>query len=103
MMVEVEKADVVITNPVHIAVAIKYDSAYMTAPMVVAKGKGLIADRIVQIARDNDVPVIENKPLAEALFETVDIGAEVTPDLYQAVAEVLAFVYRLREGAGVGV
>jgi len=96
MMAEVAKADVVITNPVHIAVAIKYDSSYMSAPAVVAKGESFIAEKIIAIARENAVPIVENKPLAEALYKAVDIGEEIRPEFYQAVAEVLAFVMRLK-------
>ncbi|MFH1897971.1 MAG: flagellar biosynthesis protein FlhB [Candidatus Desantisbacteria bacterium] len=97
MMIEIAKANVVITNPTHLAIAIKYDSDYMVAPTVVAKGKDLMAKRIIDIAKENDVPIIENKPLAQALFETVEVGSEITPQLYQAVAEILAFVYRLKQ------
>lgn len=97
MMAEIPGADVVITNPFHLAVVLKYDSASMLAPTVVAKGKNLIAERIVEIANLYKVPVIENKPLAESLFETVEIGTEIPPQLYQAVAEVLAYVYQLKQ------
>ncbi|MBU0701812.1 flagellar biosynthesis protein FlhB [bacterium] len=99
MMAEIAKANVIITNPTHLAIAIKYDSDYMVAPTVVAKGKGLMAQRIIDIAKENDVPIVENKPLAAALFETVDIGSEITPQFYQTVAEILAFVYRLKQKA----
>ncbi len=99
MIAEIATANVVITNPTHLAVAIKYDAAYMVAPTVVAKGKGLMAQRIIDIAKENDVPVIENKPLAAALFEIVDIGSEIAPQFYQTVAEILAFVYRLKQKA----
>jgi len=99
MMAEIAKANVVITNPTHLAVAIRYDSDYMVAPTVVAKGKDLMAKRIIDIAKENDVPIIENKPLAQALFDTVEVGSEITPGLYQAVAEILAFVYRLKQKA----
>ncbi|MCL6588495.1 MAG: flagellar biosynthesis protein FlhB [Firmicutes bacterium] len=97
MMQEVPKADVVITNPTHLAIALKYDSKTMVAPMVVAKGEGFIAERIKEIAKANGVVLVENKPLAQALYKTVDIGDVVPAKLYQAVAEVLAFVYRLRQ------
>ncbi|MDI6735436.1 MAG: flagellar biosynthesis protein FlhB [bacterium] len=97
MMAEVPGADVIITNPIHLALAIKYESAAMRAPTVVAKGKDLIAQRIVEIARGYNVPVVENKPLAEALFETVEIGVQIPAGLYHAVAEILAYVYQLKQ------
>ena len=96
MMQEVPKADVVITNPTHLAVALKYDSAKMAAPVVVAKGEGFIAQKIKEIAAANDVVLVENKPLAQTLYKTVDIGEAIPPNLFQAVAEVLAYVYRLK-------
>lgn len=97
MMQEVPKADVVITNPVHLAVALKYDGQTMAAPVVVAKGQGLLAEKIKEIARQHGVVIVENKPLARALYQSVEVGEEIPPDLYQAVAEVLAFVYRLKK------
>lgn len=97
MMAEVPGADVIITNPIHLAVAIKYDSASMRAPTVVAKGRDLIAERIVEIAKGYNVTIVENKPLAESLFETIEIGTEVPVQLYQAVAEILAYVYQLKQ------
>jgi flagellar biosynthetic protein FlhB len=93
----VPRADVVITNPTEIAIAIRYDMEKMAAPKVVAKGMRLLAQRIREIAVASDIPVIERKPLAQALYKAVDVGDEVPPDLYNAVAEVLAFVYRLDE------
>lgn len=98
MMQDVPKADVVVTNPTHFAVALKYDGGSMAAPIVVAKGQRLIAQRIKEIARQSGVPVVENKPLARALFADVEIGHPVPVELYQAVAEVLAFVFRLKGG-----
>ena len=95
MMSEVPKADVVVTNPTHFAVAIKYETG-MEAPTVVAKGSDFIAQRIREIAKENDVIIVENKPLAQALFKTAEIGDLVPPELYKAVAEVLAYVYRLK-------
>ena len=86
----------VITNPTHYAVAIKYNIETMQAPRVIAKGRNLIAQRIKELAREAEVPLIENKPLAQALFRAVEIGAEIPEDLYKAVAEVLAYVFRLR-------
>jgi flagellar biosynthetic protein FlhB len=96
MMQEVPKADVVITNPTHFAVAVKYDGAEMDAPRVIAKGADYVALRIRQIAKDNDVPLMENKPLARALYAQVEIGESIPQDLFQAVAEVLAFVYKAK-------
>ncbi len=97
MMKNVPKADVVITNPVHVAVAIKYDRIKMAAPQVVAKGARLIAERIKDIARSASVPIIENRIVAQTLFKTVDVGEEIPPKLYQAVAEILAYVYQLNK------
>ncbi|HEX3046127.1 MAG TPA: flagellar biosynthesis protein FlhB, partial [Bacillota bacterium] len=97
MMQDVPKADVVITNPTHYAIALKYDSKTMIAPTIIAKGEGFIAAKIKEIAKANGVVLVENKPLAQALYKTVDIGEVVPAKLYQAVAEVLAFVYRLRQ------
>jgi len=97
MFNEVPKADVVITNPTHIAVAIKYDPESMAAPRVVAKGARLIAEKIKQIAKENNVPIVENKPLARILYKTVELGSEIPPDLYKAVAEILAYVYKLNK------
>ena len=98
MMAAVPKADVVITNPTHLAVVLRYEKGRMQAPQVVAKGQRLIAERIKEVAREHGVPVVENKPLAQALFKSVEIGQEIPVSLYQAVAEVLAFVYRLKSG-----
>ncbi|HOK41381.1 MAG TPA: flagellar biosynthesis protein FlhB [bacterium] len=97
MMKEVPKADVVITNPTHISVAIKYDSTIMAAPIVVAKGEGFIALKIREIAIAAGVPIYEDKPLARALYESVEIGEQIPVSLYKAVAEVLAFVYKLKK------
>jgi flagellar biosynthetic protein FlhB len=97
MMQQVPTADVVITNPTHFAVAIKYESG-MEAPKVIAKGERLIAQQIKKIAREHNVPTVENKPLAQALFKACQVGQSVPPELYKAVAEVLAFVYRMRPG-----
>lgn len=96
MMDEVPQADVVITNPTHFAVALKYDMESMMAPMVVAKGQNLIAEKIKQVAREAGIPTVENKPLAQALFRAVDVGQAIPEDLYKAVAEILAYVFRLR-------
>lgn len=99
MLKEVPRADVVITNPTHYAVALRYDQATMKAPTVVAKGEGLVALRIRQVAEEAGVPVVENKPLAQALYKSVEVGQEIPPELYQSVAEVLAYVYRQRRAA----
>ncbi len=96
MMKNVHKADVVITNPTEIAIALAYDADRMSAPLVLAKGKRLLAARIRQIALENDIPLVENKPLAQALYKSTDIGQEIPGNFYQAVAEILAYVYRLR-------
>jgi flagellar biosynthetic protein FlhB len=101
MMQEIPKADVVVTNPTHIAVALKYDHEEMEAPMVVAKGERLIAEKIKEIAVDAGVPIVENRPLARSLFNMCDIGSYVPAKLYRAVAEVLAYVYRLKQKATV--
>jgi flagellar biosynthetic protein FlhB len=97
MMQQVSTADVVITNPTHFAIAIKYEAG-MDAPKVIAKGERLIAQQIKKLARESNIPMVENKPLAQALFKACQIGQSVPPDLYKAVAEVLAFVYRMRPG-----
>ncbi len=91
----VPKADVVITNPTELAIAIKYDAETMAAPRVVAKGAGYMAARIRQIAIKSGVPIIERKPLARAMYKTVEIGQEIPPAFYKAVAEILAYVYEL--------
>ncbi len=96
MMQEVPRASVVVTNPTHLAVALRYDRGSMPAPKVVAKGKGYLAKRIVQVARRHAVPVVQRRPLAEALYRAVEVGQEIPFVLYQAVAELLAYVYRLR-------
>lgn len=97
MMQDVPKADVVITNPTHFAIAIAYNNEKDAAPRVVAKGQDLIALNIRKIAQENRVPVVENKVLARTLYQAVQIGDYVPPDLYQAVAEVLAYVYNLKK------
>lgn len=92
----VPQADVVITNPTHYAIALKYDRENMKAPTVVAKGKGFIALRIREIAKEAAVPIIERKPLARALYASTEVGVEIPHELFKAVAEVLAYVYRLK-------
>lgn len=96
MMQEVPKADVVVTNPTHYAVALKYEQG-MTAPVVVAKGQDLVARRIKEIAKEAKVVIVENKPLARALYSAAEVGDLVPQELYQSVAEVLAYVYRLKK------
>ncbi|WP_026974476.1 flagellar biosynthesis protein FlhB [Alicyclobacillus contaminans] len=98
MMQEVPKADVVITNPTHFAVAIRYDAASMSAPKVVAKGQDELAWRIRKLAEQSGVPRVENRQLAQTLYRTVELDQLIPSELYQAVAEVLAYVYRLRQG-----
>lgn len=94
MISAVEEADVVITNPTHIAVALQFELETMEAPVVVAKGEGFIAQKIKDVAREFEIEIVENKPLARALNAATEIGEEIPPDLYQAVAEVIAFIYR---------
>jgi flagellar biosynthetic protein FlhB len=96
MMQAVPDADVVITNPTHLAVALKYDSLTMNAPKVLAKGPGKIAERIREMASEHDIPIMENKELARNLYAAVDVGQEIPAALYQAVAEILAYIYRLK-------
>lgn len=99
MMQKLPEADVVITNPTHFAVAIKYDLEVASAPVVIAKGEDYLAQKIKEVAREHDIEIVENKPLARALYQSVDIGQEIPQELYQAVAEVLAFVYNLKNKA----
>jgi len=96
MMSEVPEADVVVTNPTHLAVALKYDSEKAGAPYVVAKGADLVARRIKEIAVEHGVPVVEDKPLARSLYKGVEIGSEIPVELYRAVASLLAYVYKLK-------
>lgn len=100
VMQSVPKADVVIVNPTHYAVALKYDPTSSSAPIVVAKGMHLIAQRIREVAEEHGIPVITNPPLCRAIYKVARIGQEIPPDLYEAVAAILAFVYRLRTGGG---
>lgn len=96
MMQEVPNADVVITNPTHYAVALRYEALKMGSPLCIAKGRDLVAEKIKKIAEENGVTVIENKPLAREIYRRVNIGDEIPEDLFTAVAEVLAFVYKLK-------
>lgn len=96
MMQDIPKADVVITNPTHFAVALKYDPALYPAPYVVAKGTDHLAAKIKEVARENNVEIVENKPLARSLYANVQIGEVITEDLYKAVADILAMVYKMQ-------
>jgi flagellar biosynthetic protein FlhB len=95
MIKAVANSSVVITNPTHYAIALQYDLGTRSIPTVVAKGKNYLAKVIRERAREHDIPIIENKPLAQALYQAVDIGNEIPPGLYRAVAEVLAQIYRI--------
>jgi flagellar biosynthetic protein FlhB len=97
MMQDVPKADVIVTNPTHLAVALKYSADDMRAPRVVAKGADFIALKIREIAAAHDVPIVEDKPLAQALYRSVDIGQEIPEKMFQAVAQLLAYIYRLKQ------
>ncbi len=97
MMQDVPKADVIITNPTHYAIALKYDKEQHDAPYVVAKGKDLVAQNIKKVAKGNLVPIVEDKPLAQTLYKAVEIGQTIPEELYQSVAEVLAYVYSLNQ------
>jgi flagellar biosynthesis protein FlhB len=99
MIADVPNADVVVTNPTHVAVALRYDPVSMAAPVVLAKGERLIAERIKEVARKAGVPVLEEPPLARALLRSTEVGRPVPANLYRAVAEVLAWVYSLQEAA----
>jgi flagellar biosynthetic protein FlhB len=96
MMQSVPEADVIITNPTHFAVALKYDAnSEAKAPVVTAKGADFLAERIKTAAREAKVPIVENKPLARTLYDNVDVGKEIPPELYVAVVEILLYAYRL--------
>jgi flagellar biosynthetic protein FlhB len=97
MMAQVPKADVVITNPTHYAVALQYEKLSMEAPKVVAKGINKVAERIREAAENNNVPLVSNPPLARALYDTVDLDDTIAPEHYRAVAEVISFVYKLKK------
>ena len=100
MMAAVPKADVVITNPTHFAVALKYEATSMQAPKLVAKGADLVAARIRAVAEENGVPLVENPPLARALFASVELDEEIPPEHYKAVAEVIGYIMRLKREKG---
>jgi len=96
MMQEVPKADVIVTNPVHLALALRYDSGVMNAPQVVAKGAGALAEKIRALAKEHHIPIVEDKELARRLYEVVEIGREIPSVFYHAVAEVLTYVYKIK-------
>lgn len=96
MMHSIPEATVIVTNPTHLAVALKYDLESDNAPLVLAKGAGVIAERIKEKAREHDIPIIEDKPVAQFIYKNVEIGQEIPPELYQSVAEILAMLYRMR-------
>ena len=98
MMKEIPTATAVVVNPTHYAVAIRYRVEDMAAPLVVAKGKNYLAARIRQRAIEHQVPIVENPPLAQALYKSVEVGQEIPPHLYRAVAEILAYVFKLMNG-----
>jgi flagellar biosynthetic protein FlhB len=103
MMQAVPEADVVITNPTHLAVALKYDSSTMNAPKLIAKGSRKIAEKIKDVASKHRIPILENKELARNLYSLVEVGQEIPPELYQTVAELLAYIYRLKSNYAHGV
>lgn len=96
MMADVPKADVIITNPTHLAIAIKYDPENYAAPMILAKGADHIAAKIRELAKEHEIPIVENKPLARTIYKTLEIGQAIPRELFEAVAEVLAYVFKLR-------
>lgn len=96
MMNDVPSADVIVTNPTHIAVALKYDMSSMAAPKIVAMGAGVVAEKIKELARENSVPIVENKPLARTIYKTLKIGQTIPRELFTAVAEILSYVYRIK-------
>jgi flagellar biosynthesis protein FlhB len=100
MMSRIKDADVIVTNPTHYAVALEYKPELMDAPRVLAKGRGLIAQKIKELGREYDIPTVENVPLAQSLYRLVDIGQDIPIELYKAVAEVLAYVYNARKRFG---
>ena len=102
MMDSVPDADFVVTNPTHVACALKYDQNTMSSPKLIAKGTELIAKEIIKIAKEHNIPVVENPPVARALFRMVDLNKEISPDLYKAVAEILIFVYNLHKNKKFG-
>jgi len=102
MMADVAGATAVVVNPTHFAVAIRYDADSMAVPTVVAKGRDYLAQRIREKAAEHQVPIVENPPLARSLYKSVEIGHEIPAHLYRAVAEILAYIYRIANGGGFG-
>ena len=98
MMQSLPEADVVITNPTHFACAIKYDKEVSEAPVLIAKGADYLAQKIKEAAKEHNIPIVENKPLARMLYYNVDLDSEIPQELYQMTAEVLAYVYQLKNG-----
>jgi len=96
MLTKVPSADVVITNPTMLAIALKYDPKTMNAPVVVAKGVRLVAEKIRQLAKKHGIPIVEDKPLAQALYKLAEVGNEIPYQFYQAIAEIMAYVYKLK-------
>jgi flagellar biosynthetic protein FlhB len=96
MMAQVPQSDVVVTNPTHYAVALKYDPGSMAAPKMMAKGVDAVAAKIREIAKEHGIPIVENPPLARGLFAAVDVDEEVTPEFYKAVAEVISYIFKLK-------
>jgi len=97
MMQDIPGSTVVVTNPTHLAVVLRYDTEVDEVPVVTAKGADYVAERIKEVAREHDIPIIENKPLARTIYQEVEIGENIPIDLYQAVAEILALVYEINE------
>jgi flagellar biosynthesis protein FlhB len=96
MMAQVPQSDVVVTNPTHYAVALKYDPNSMAAPKMMAKGADKVAQKIREVAKEHGIPIVENPPLARGLFAAVDVDQEVTPEFYKAVAEVISYIFKLK-------
>jgi len=96
MMASVPDATVIVTNPTHLAIALKYEEGKSEAPIVVAKGADLVAFKIREIAKENDIPIIENKPLARLIYKEVEIDEEIPAQMYQAIAEILALVFKMK-------
>ena len=95
---DVPKADLILTNPTHLAIAIQYQPGKMRAPRIVAKGAGVFAQNIIRIAKENKIPVMERKPLARALYKIVDVGQEIPFEFFRAIAEILAQIYKAKNG-----
>ena len=98
MIKELPNADVIVTNPTHVAIALRYDATKMNAPVVLGKGLRKLAEKIKRIAKEYNIPIVENPPLARALYKNCKIGDEIPGQFYQDVAEILAYIYQLRQG-----